>query len=289
MGTYELDTEVVVAQPSKAEAEEKTAPEMGLTEDEELLLQIPLVATAILPLTLKAVVGLGIIEILNKGSVPHIAGTLPVMMTAEDIAAQLPTKNPQAATMLDRMLGLLASFNIVRCAIEKKEKVVRRYGPAPFFKWLAKNEHGALAANFVHLGMEQAFFSAGQHLQEAVLEGGIPFEKAHGMTSFQYMATDLKLSSVFNKAMKHNTILIVNKMLETYQGFKDAHVLVDVGGGVGTSLGMIVSKYPHIKGINFDLPHAIAEAAPLPGVEHISGDMFDSIPHGDAILLKVLM
>ncbi|KAK9027554.1 hypothetical protein V6N11_067383 [Hibiscus sabdariffa] len=51
---------------------------------------------------------------------------------------------------------------------------------------------------------------------------------------------------------------------------------------------MIVSKYPTIKGINFDLPHVIDQAPTLPGVEHVSRDVFVSVPKGDAIFMKVL-
>ncbi|RZS10573.1 hypothetical protein BHM03_00041822, partial [Ensete ventricosum] len=67
----------------------------------------------------------------------------------------------------------------------------------------------------------------------------------------------------------------------------DVKVLVDVGGGVGATLGMITSRHPHIKGINLDLPHVISGAQPLPGVQHVSGDMFEAVPSGDAIFLKV--
>ncbi|XP_070677064.1 caffeic acid 3-O-methyltransferase-like [Malus domestica] len=49
---------------------------------------------------------------------------------------------------------------------------------------------------------------------------------------------------------------------------------------------MIVSKYPSIKGINFDLPHVIEDAPQYPGVEHVGGDMFVSVPKGDAIFMK---
>lgn len=64
-------------------------------EDEDLYLQIPLVGSPILPLTLNAVLELGVFEILVKGCVPNSAGTQPVMMTADDIVLQLPTKNHQ--------------------------------------------------------------------------------------------------------------------------------------------------------------------------------------------------
>ncbi|TYH41042.1 hypothetical protein ES332_D12G289000v1 [Gossypium tomentosum] len=57
--------------------------------------------------------------------------------------------------------------------------------------------------------------------------------------------------------------------------------------GTGATLSMIVSKYPTIKGINFDLPHVIENAPTCPGVEHVGGDMFASVPKGDAIFMKV--
>ncbi|KAJ3707792.1 hypothetical protein LUZ61_011497 [Rhynchospora tenuis] len=272
MGSYELDMDVAVPQ---------------LSQDDELYVQVSLVGSAILPLTLKAVLELDVLEIIKKGSAS--ATTKPVMMTAEDIAAQLLTKNPQAAAMLDRMLALLASFDIVSCVIEKKEKVVRRYGPAPIFKLLTKDEDGSTAATLSLVGLQQAFFSAGQHLKEAVLEGGIAFEKAHGMKAFEYIGTNPYFRGLFNKAMMDSSTFLLKKMLETYQGFEDVHVLVDVGGGVGAALGMITSKYTHIKGINLDLPHAIAAAPSLPGVEHVGGNMFDCIPHGDTILLKYVL
>jgi hydroxy-3-indolylmethylglucosinolate O-methyltransferase len=37
--------------------------------------------------------------------------------------------------------------------------------------------------------------------------------------------------------------LVKKKMLEIYKGFKDVQVLVDAGGGVGATLGIIVTKY----------------------------------------------
>lgn len=58
----------------------------------------------------------------------------------------------------------------------------------------------------------------------------------------------------------------MNKVLETYSGFEGLGSIVDVGGGIGTVTNMIVSKYPNIKAINFDLPHVINEAPSYPGV-----------------------
>ncbi|KAK4849017.1 hypothetical protein QYF36_019884 [Acer negundo] len=72
-------------------------------------------------------------------------------------------------------------------------------------------------------------------------------------------------------------------------GFENVKQLVDVGGGLGVTLKAVTAKYPHIKGINFDLPHVIQRAPNYPGVEHVGGDMFESVPKGDAIFMKWIL
>ena len=103
-------------------------------------------------------------------------------------------------------------------------------------------------------------------MKDAVLHGGIPFNKAHGMDAFEYHGTDPRLNKVFNEGMRNHSTITTKKILETYKGFTDLKELVDVGGGVGGTINMIVKKHPHIKGINFDLPHVISEAESIPGI-----------------------
>ena len=45
----------------------------------------------------------------------------------------------------------------------------------------------------------------------------------------------------------------MEKILDTYKAFVGIKELVDVGGGTGAALNLIVSKYPHIRDVNFDL------------------------------------
>jgi caffeic acid 3-O-methyltransferase len=83
--------------------------------------------------------------------------------------------------------------------------------------------------------------------------------------------------------------MVMKKVLEEYRGFEDVNTLVDVGGGIGTILGLITSKYPHIKGVNFDLAQVLTQAPFYPGVKHVSGDMFIEVPKGDAIFMKWIL
>jgi len=53
--------------------------------------------------------------------------------------------------------------------------------------------------------------------------------------------------------------------LKCYGRWKEVETLVDVGGFQGTTVATIVAAHPHIRGINFDLPHAVAAAPSIPG------------------------
>ena len=58
------------------------------------------------------------------------------------------------------------------------------------------------------------------HLNDAILEGGIPFNRAYGMTAFEYPGTDQRFNRVFNEAMSNHTTLIMKRILQIYKGFE---------------------------------------------------------------------
>lgn len=85
------------------------------------------------------------------------------------------------------------------------------------------------------------------------------------MPIFKYAGLQQKFSEKFNTAMINHTKMVVPKVLKYYNGFEHLNTLVDVGGGLGITLGLITSKYPNLKGINYDLPHVIENALTYPG------------------------
>nr|KJB23958.1 hypothetical protein B456_004G125600 [Gossypium raimondii] len=201
---------------------------------------------------------------------------------------ELPTSNPDAPVMLDRILRLLATYSILTCSLRTLPdgKVERLYGLGPVCKFVTKNEDGVTLSALSLMNQDKVLMESWYYLKDAVLEGGIPFNKAYGMTAFEYHGTDPRFNKVFNRGMSDHSTITMKKILETYDGFEGLKTLVDVGGGTGATLNMIVTKHPSIKGINFDLPHVIEDAPAYPGVEHVGGDMFESVPKGDAIFMK---
>ncbi|CAN6205476.1 unnamed protein product [Urochloa humidicola] len=250
-----------------------------------------LITAHIVSMTLKAAMELGLIDALMISAAP--AGRA---LTADELAAQLPAANKaEAAGGVDRMLRFLASHGVVKCSTEEgagpNSVPFRRYAPGPVCRWLSSQGNqgeGSLAA-LAMFGFQQVMLTPWHYLAQALLEGGIAFEIAHGMPAFEHMGNNPQLSVLYNQAMSQLSTLVCSKMLERFTKFDGIGILVDVGGGVGTNLGMITSKYKKIKGINFDLPFVVSQAKPIPGVEHIGGDMLDYVPSGDAIFMKSVL
>ncbi|KAH7690788.1 O-methyltransferase COMT-type protein [Dioscorea alata] len=233
-----------------------------------------------LAMTMKAMIELDVLEVMA-------AAGPGALLSPEEIASKIQTSNPDVHEVLDRMLRFLAANEVVKCEEDGKSK--RRYGLGPVSKFFTKNEDGVSMAPLLLLQLSNDWAEAWANMKHAVIDGSSPFVKAHGMTLYEYVDKTPHMSELFNQAMFNHTTVLMKKMLENYKGFESVHMLVDVGGGHGGILSLILSKYPHIKTINFDLPHVVSKAKPIQGVEFVGGDMFESVPSGDAIILKSIL
>jgi caffeic acid 3-O-methyltransferase len=261
-----------------------------------------LATTMAVPAALKAAIELGVFEILAKAR-----GTAPraKSLTAKEIASQVIQPDSDGLSVindryLERILRLLASENVVSesavvvasgnssCSTSNME---RCYALQPVGTYFVRSDEDAasLAPLLVQL-QDRDFLEPWHHLSATVMDDSTePFTKAHGEPAFQYMSHNPRLHKIFNASMAHHSRLYMQAVLQVYHGFQDVKCLVDVGGGTGSSLALITAKYPHIRGINYDLPHVTAASPAHPGVEHVGGDMFKSVPSGDAIFMKVLI
>ncbi|GKC46201.1 ribonuclease H-like domain-containing protein, partial [Tanacetum coccineum] len=50
-------------------------------------------------------------------------------------------------------------------------------------------------------------------VEEAVLEGGTPFDKVYGTSGFKYMGLDARFNKIFNKAMVDTSIIVIKEVL----------------------------------------------------------------------------
>nr|GEV60961.1 caffeic acid 3-O-methyltransferase-like [Tanacetum cinerariifolium] len=248
--------------------------------EEQFAYAMQLVTSIALPMVLLNATKLKVLDIIAKAG-PN------VRLSAHEIASHLSISNQNAPEMLDRMLRLLASHSILTCSLRDHEsKPVREYGLAPVAKHFLPNEDGVSLVPMLELHQDKVPVDTWFKVEEAVLEGGTPFDKVHGTSGFEYTGLDARFSEIFNKAMVETSIIVIKEVLNCYHGFNNLKSLVDIGGGLGITLNMVRSKYPKIKGINLDLPHVIQHAPQYPGIEHVGGDMFQNLPQGDAIFMK---
>ncbi|CAH8274272.1 unnamed protein product [Arabidopsis lyrata] len=114
-----------------------------------------------------------------------------------------------------------------------------------------------------------------------------PFDAVHGKDVWSFAQDNPFLSDMINEAMACDARRVVPRVAGACHGLFDGVVtVIDVGGGTGETMGILVKEFPWIKGFNFDLPHVIEVAQVLDGVENVEGDMFDSIPACDAVIIK---
>ncbi|TXG63128.1 hypothetical protein EZV62_010122 [Acer yangbiense] len=248
-------------------------------KEESFAYAIQLVTGSVLPMTVQATIELGVFDIISK------AGP-DAKLSASEIAAQLPTLNKDAPQMLDRMLCLLATHSVVDCSVVDLKRLYSLNSVSGYF---ATDQDGVSLGPLMALLQDKVFLDSWSQLKDAVLEGGVPFDRVHGTNTFEYPGLDSRFNQVFNKAMYNHTTIVIKNIVEVYRGFENVKQLVDVGGSLAVTLKAVTAKYPHIKGINFDLPHVIQHAPHYPGVEHVGGDMFESVPKGDAIFMKWIL
>lgn len=205
--------------------------------------------------------------------------------TAEELAKQ----TGMHARSLYRLLRACASVGVFS---EDKEK---RFGLTPLAEPLLSDAPGGLRAFFAMMNTDWQFQTWAE-LPYSVRTGEPAFNKVHGMSAFEYFWTNSKAGKEFNDGMTSSSASTSEAVLNTYD-FSGASKLVDVGGGHGLLLASILKKYPHLKGILYEVP-AIAEGAreliASYGVadrcESVSGDFFQSVPAGgDAYLLKHIL
>jgi orsellinic acid C2-O-methyltransferase len=117
-----------------------------------------------------------------------------------------------------------------------------------------------------------------------------------GTDGFEFLDRDPERAAVFNQAMVELTRLISSEVARAYD-FSGMSRVADIGGGHGELLAAILAAYPDLRGLLFDLPHAIETASPhlkQAGVadrcELVAGSFFEAVPPGaDAYLLKSII
>ncbi|XP_028780294.1 trans-resveratrol di-O-methyltransferase-like [Neltuma alba] len=116
-----------------------------------------------------------------------------------------------------------------------------------------------------------------------------PFHTAHGMGFWDYLSQNEEFNRLFNQAMISDSSmmnLVIKDCRSVFEGFNS---LVDVGGGKGAVSRIISTSLPNLQCTVLDLPHVVENLQDSRNLKFVGGDMFQSIPTADAILLKLVL
>ncbi|KNA08044.1 hypothetical protein SOVF_166250 [Spinacia oleracea] len=120
-----------------------------------------------------------------------------------------------------------------------------------------------------------------------------PFQIVNGRSFWEKAALEPKFNEFFNQAMESDSRFVTSFLVRNnvFKGlFEGVKSLVDVAGGNGTTAKAISEAFSWLKCTVFDLPHVVQGIQDrASNLNYVAGDMFDAIPHADAVLLKWIL
>ncbi|MBA0771748.1 hypothetical protein Gotri_007227, partial [Gossypium trilobum] len=195
--------------------------------------------------------------------------------------SQLTTTLKCQPSRLYRIMRFLVHYQIFKEEPITKDSI--GFALTPLSRRLSRHGERSMAA-MILLQSSPVTLAPWHGLSARVLDSGnSPFETAHGKDVWSYAEENPGHSKLIDEAMACDARVAVRAIIEGCpQVFDGIKSLVDVGGGNGTALSMLVKEFPWMHGINFDLPHVVAVAPKVDGIEYVGGDMFVCVPKADA-------
>ncbi len=199
-------------------------------------------------------------------------------VSLEDLSARTKINKAQ----LGRLINFLASQGVLEILPDgsightPRSHTLRSFRPATMVQRLA--------------------LQSGLDLGDAMRAGKTAFEFRFGMPAFEYFAKNPEQGAYFGERMSQITLQDEPLILAQLR-FQPFRLAVDIGGSHGTLLSGLLARYPEARGILFDMPHVVEEAAVRLGavpegrrIEAVGGDFFKSVPPGgDLYLIKQIL
>jgi len=226
-------------------------------------------ADYVVPFTIRAMTELGVADCLRQGP-KHVA----------DIAKEVGANE----SALYRAMLTLASKEI----FAETEPGV--FIQTPMSELITSDDAYTLRDGY---RMLYADIKAWSRFDYSIRTGQDCFRIVHDQDYWDYLATHLDYSRTFDNAMATFTPLEFRAIFAAYN-FSEYKTIVDIGGGNGRLLSLILKACPKAKGILFDQSHVVDKALPIlkeTGVadrcEIVGGSFFDKVPSGgDLYIIK---
>ncbi len=205
-------------------------------------------------------------------------GIADLLSAGPESAERLASASGVHAASLRRVLRALASLGVFAEADDG------RFQHTPLSRGLCSVAPGSLREFIVMVGEAESWRSWGE-MMHSVRTGEPAFNRLHGTSVFDYMATHPDFARNHNAALSERSAAENDAVLAAW-AFPQHGKLVDVGGGLGSLLAAVLVAHPGLQGALFDLTHVVECARPLfeaQGLAHrcqgVAGDFFaDELP-----------
>ncbi|BAT83282.1 hypothetical protein LR48_Vigan843s002600 [Vigna angularis] len=128
------------------------------------------------------------------------------------------------------------------------------------------------------------------HLKKWTYEDDLTlFDVSLGSTIWDFLGKNPAMNESFNEAMASDSQMMNLALRGCNWVFEGVESIVDVGGGTGTTAKAICDAFPNVKCIVFDRPQVVEKLSGTSNLTYVGGDMFESIPKADAVLLKWIL
>ncbi|KAK6120694.1 hypothetical protein DH2020_045557 [Rehmannia glutinosa] len=230
-------------------------------------------------MSLKCAIELGIPDIIHKHGKP---------ITLSQLVNALPI-NKQKSNCLARLMRILihSKFFVKVKISEDGDENEDGYYLTPASRLLLRDEPLSMVP-LARAMLDPILIDPWHHLGEWFhSDSPSAFATKHGMSLWEYLGIEEKWNGIFNEAMANDARFVVSVLTkECKQVFEGLKSMMDVAGGTGLVAKGIVDAFPDMKCVVLDLPHVVAGLEGENNLSYVGGDMFESIPHADAVFLK---
>jgi hypothetical protein len=221
----------------------------------------------------------GAVACLAQLGIPDLVEAGP--RSTEDLANQVAAQ-PQA---LYRLMRATASVGVL------SEGPDGKFSETPMSAVLRRNANPSLRGLAI-MGGREWHGRGWSHLEYCVRTGKQALDHIYGLHTFEFFKQHPEEARIFDDTMTGLSMIDGPAVANAYN-FDGIRSIVDVGGGHGALLAVILARNPQIQGTLYDAPHVVEGAmnGPLQPLKErcvfTSGDMFSSIPSGaDAYIMK---
>ncbi|RYQ82533.1 hypothetical protein HN51_057885 [Arachis hypogaea] len=234
---------------------------------------------------LKSAVHLGIPDIIHKHGQPITLNELVLALQID------PNKSGYVYRLMRFLVhsGFFVTTKIDGGKEEEEEEEIMGYDLTPSSRLLLKDTVPTLSP-FVQAMFHPAILHSPEFLAEWFhTNEPTPFHTAHGKSYWDYLSQNQEFNGLFNEAMISDSGMMNLVIKDCKPVFEGLSLLVDVGGGKGAVARLLSESLPHLQCIVLDLPHVVETSQDCNNLKFVGGDMFQSIPSADAILLKLVL